>query len=226
MMFQNLRRWARGYNRKRRYSPIGVAFHWLVAGLVIFQLWWGWWIGRMPVGPDKLDAYGAHGAVGLVILVLMLLRTVWRTMMAPGPINDADKPGWQSTVAHITHYAFYIALILLPLSGWAMMSATAVEQPLKLGGIVPWPPLPFQELPMQIRWGVELWAERVHFTLVAILVLAIPAHVGAALWHHFHHRHDVLEGMLPGITELEEDVKQALSHRPPRPRSRRASTAG
>ncbi|WP_369058265.1 cytochrome b/b6 domain-containing protein [Caulobacter sp. 73W] len=226
MILRRIRRWARGYNRDKRYSPIGVAFHWIVAGLVVFQLWWGWRAGRLPVGPDKLDAYQVHSAVGLVILVLMLLRTAWRTMMAPGPINDADKPGWQSAVAHITHYAFYAALILLPLSGWAMVSATASEQPLKFGGVLPWPLLPFQELSMHARWAIELWAEWLHFILVSILVLAIPAHVGAALWHHFHHRHDVLEGMLPGVTELEEDVRKALSHKPTRRRSRRASAHG
>ncbi|WP_269717038.1 cytochrome b [Caulobacter sp. NIBR2454] len=219
---EGLKRWVKGYNRRRRYSPVGVAFHWVVAALVLFQLWWGWRTGRLPVGPDKLDAYQLHSAVGLVILVIMLLRTAWRTMMAPGPINDADAPGWQSVIAHLTHYMFYVALILLPISGWAMVSATAAEQPLRFGGVLPWPMLPFHELSLPTRWAIEMWAERIHFALVVMLVLAIPAHVGAALWHHFHYKHDVLEGMLPGVTELEEDVRKALMHKKKRRRSRLA----
>lgn len=26
----------------RHYHPVGIFFHWLMAGLVFVQLWWGW----------------------------------------------------------------------------------------------------------------------------------------------------------------------------------------
>ena len=54
MIVERLRRWARGHTRKGRYSPVGVTFHWTVAALILFQLWWGWRTGRLPVGADKL----------------------------------------------------------------------------------------------------------------------------------------------------------------------------
>ena len=34
--------WAEGYHRRGLYSPIGVAFHWVMAALMIFQL--GLWL--------------------------------------------------------------------------------------------------------------------------------------------------------------------------------------
>lgn len=219
MIGERLRRWARGHTRRRRYSPVGVAFHWTMAVLVVFQMLWGWRTGRLPVGYDKIDAYVIHGQVGVLILVLALLRIGWRAMV-PGPINDADKPGWQSKAAHLTHYALYICLVGLPLSGWAMLSATAPEL------VHPWPPLPFHALEPQQRWAVEIWTERAHFGLIILLLVLLPMHVAATAQHHVLHRHDVLEGMLPGVSRLERRVLKGLRRRPPGPRPPPRSAAG
>lgn len=225
MIVERLRRWARGHTREGRYSPVGVAFHWTVAGLILFQLWWGWRTGRLPVGADKLEAYAVHSQVGLMIFVMTLFRMVWRAMI-PGPINDADKPGWQSRAAHLTHYALYVALIGLPLSGWAMLSATAAEQPLSLGGVAPWPHLPFGELSPAQRWAIEAWAEQIHFGFILVILALIPMHIGATLKHELVDRDDVLSGMLPGIRRLERLLARAPQRIARFLRPRRASDAG
>lgn len=225
MIVNRLRRWARGHTREGRYSPVGVTFHWVVAALVLFQLWLGWRTGGLPVGAEKLRAYEVHSQTGLAILVLTLARMVWR-LMVPGPVNDADKQGWRSTAAHLTHFAFYACLLGLPLSGWAMMSATASEQDLSVGGIAPWPPLPFEGLAPTVRWAIEAWAEQIHWAFVIAVSLLIPVHVGAALYHELLHRDDVLDGMLPSLGRAQRlmgrgwrHIRQAL---PPR----KASGAG
>lgn len=208
MIVARLRAWARGHTRRKRYSPVGVTFHWAMAALILFQLWWGWRTGRLPVGSAKVDAYETHSQVGLLILVLALLRMLWR-LMAPGPLNDADKPGWQAKAAHLTHYLFYTCLVGLPLSGWAMLSATALEQDLSLMGVVSWPHLPFANLPPAMRWAIETWAEQIHFGLILLIGLLIPIHVGATLKHEFVDRDDVLRGMLPGVRRLERFLARA-----------------
>lgn len=225
MIVERVRRWARGHTRERRYSPVGVAFHWTMAGLILFQLWWGWRTGRLPVGPDKLDAYAIHAQVGLLILVMTLLRMAWR-LMIPGPVNDADKPGWQSTAAHATHFALYACLLGLPLSGWAMLSATAPDYGLSLAGLAPWPHLPLEGLKPAHRWVIEAWAEQAHFTFVVAILVLIPLHVGATVKHEFVDRDDVLKGMLPGVRRFQRFVVSV----PPRIarslRPRRASDVG
>ncbi|WP_374471654.1 cytochrome b [Phenylobacterium sp.] len=208
MILEAVRRWARGHTRRKRYSPVGVAFHWTVAGLILFQLWWGWRTGRLPVGYDKLEAYEVHSQVGLLIFVLTLLRMAWR-LMIPGPVNDADKPGWQSQAAHLTHLALYACLLGLPLSGWAMLSATAREQELSVAGVAPWPQLPLDALPEAQRWLIEAWAEQMHFGFIILLLALIPLHVGATAKHEFVDRDDVLRGMLPGIRRLERALAAA-----------------
>jgi len=197
----NVLEWAAGHTDEGRYSPVAIVFHWTMAGLVIFQLFWGWWMGRLPVGGDKVAAHDLHYLIGVLMLVLVIGRLGWRTL-APGPINDADKPGWESTAAHVTHYVFYTCLFGLPLTGWAMISATAREQELSLVGFIPWPLMPFGDLGPILRWRIEAVAEWMHWGLVVALLLLIPIHVGAALKHHFIDRDDVFHGMLPVVPQL------------------------
>lgn len=226
MIVERLRRWARGHTHARRYSPVGVTFHWTMAGLILFQIWWGWRTGQLPVGADKVFAYQVHAHVGLFLLTLTVLRMIWRVMV-PGPINDADKPGWQSAAAHATHYALYGALLLLPLSGLAMVSATAPELQLGVAGLFSWPLLPFSGLAPEQRFAIERWAEFVHGWVVVGLLGLIPLHVGATLKHEFVDRDDVLRGMLPALPTVRRSIRQAwravrrsIARRPrPRPAS-------
>jgi len=207
-MIGRLRAWAdRRHTQHGRYTPVGMTFHWLMAALVVFQFAWGWRTSRLPVGPDKLDAYLVHAQAGLAILVLALLRIAWRTVV-PGPENDADKPGWQSGAAHLTHLAFYVCFLALPISGWLMLSATGPELPLSLAGL-PWPHLPLDAFPRSQRWRIEEWAETAHGLLVWALGLLVLAHVGAALKHHFLDRDDVLAGMTPGVEPPTEEEDPA-----------------
>ncbi|MBC7160349.1 MAG: cytochrome b/b6 domain-containing protein, partial [Porphyrobacter sp.] len=73
-MIEALRAWSRSYRDRGKYTPVGVAFHWIMAGLVIYQLASGWLMDRYLVGPAKLDAYALHTEIGLTLLLLGLLR--------------------------------------------------------------------------------------------------------------------------------------------------------
>lgn len=215
-MIEEIRAWARSHTERSRYSPVGIAFHWVMAVFVLFQLGWGYYASWLPAGGDKLYAYEIHSAVGLPVLLLAIGRFGWR-LMIPGPINDADRQGWQTRIAYAMHYVFYIAFFGLPLSGWAMWSSIAEPGPLHLAGVIPWPQLPFDQLPLTMRWRIMDLAEDIHQLLVITLLLVIPLHVAAALKHHFRDRHDVLRGMLPEIPDA-ENPREGRSHRPRQPR--------
>lgn len=223
-MIEALRAWARTHAEEGRYSPVGIAFHWVMAFLVLFQLGWGFYTALLGAGGEKLFAYQVHSAVGLPILVLAIGRLGWR-LLIPGPSNDADRQGLQTRVAHAIHYIFYLCFFGLPLSGWAMWSAYAAPGPLYLAGVIPWPQLPLDQLPLVTRWTIMSIAEDVHTLLVWVLVITVPLHVAAALKHHFWDRHDVLRGMLPEIPD-EEDPQGAHRHKPRDPRSQPTSAGG
>lgn len=210
-MIRQIRRWAKRHSRKGRYTPVGIAFHWVMAALVLYQLWSGWMLERYLVGGEKLAAYQSHSEIGLSLLLLAVLRAVWR-LIVPGPINDADRLGWQTTAAHLTHILFYGLFALLPLSGWAMWSALQPAAPLSLAGLVPVPAMPFYDLsPGWQRWVLDL-AEDGHGIGVVGLALLVPLHVGAALKHHLWAKHDVLEGILPAIPNS-QDHPAGAQHR-------------
>ena len=223
-MIAQLRAWAKRHTEEDRYSPVGVAFHWIMAFLILFQLGWGWYMSTLPVGGDKIAAFQVHSAAGLPILVLGLLRFAWR-LIIPGPVNDADDEGWRTTIAYATEYAFYVCFFGLPLSGWLMWSSLGEPEPLSFGGLFPWPLVPLQQLSPGMQWLILDIAEDVHLVLIVALVLLVPLHVIAALKHHFWDRNDVLRGMLPEIPDWEQP-RGATKHRPRAMRSRDGSGGG
>jgi cytochrome b561 len=208
--------WAKSYTDRGRYSPIGIAFHWVMAALVLFQLGWGLWADWVMPGGDKVWAYQVHSAAGLPILILAIGRVMWRTMV-DDPYNDADKQGLQTKIAHVTTGLFYVAFFALPLSGWVMWSAIAPPGPLYVAGVVPWPQIPLNELPPAMNFVILDLAEDVHVAFVILLFALIPVHVAAALKHHFWDRHDVLRGILPEVPDWED---------PDRPSGRSNSAPG
>jgi cytochrome b561 len=223
-MIERLRAWARAYADDDRYTPVGVAFHWVMAFLILFQLGWGWYMSMLPVGGDKIWAFEVHSAAGLPILVLGAGRFVWRALV-PGPVNDADNRGWRSTLAYSVEYAFYVAFFGLPLSGWMMWSSVGDPQPLSFAGMFPWPLVPLGTLPMGVQAMILDVAEDVHIALIIGLLVLVPLHVAAALKHHFWDRNDVLRGILPEIPDAEK-APEARRHSRPASQSRRASDAG
>ena len=223
-MIERLRAWGNSYTRRGRYSPVGIAFHWIMAALVLFQLGWGFWTDWMMSGGDKLRAYQIHSSAGLPILVFAMLRVAWR-MLIDDPYNDADRQGWKTVVAHVTAMLFYLTFFTLPLSGWLMWSSVAAPGPLYLAGVVPWPQVPLEAFDTLTRYRVLDLAEDVHIASVILLLVLIPAHAGAALKHHFWDRHDVLRGMLPEIPDW-EDERATPRHSGPTPGSPQGSDVG
>lgn len=162
-----------------RYSGIAILFHWTIAALVLVNLWIGLIGGSMP----------AHKAIGITVLVLTLGRIGWRLGHRPPPL-PSGTPGWERMAAHATHLLFYLLLIVLPLSGWAMVSG-AKRNPLDWFGLFPIPYLPIP--PSLAHLGHEAH-ELLGFAMLGLVVL----HVAAALRHHFLLRDGVLLRMLPG----------------------------
>ena len=223
-MIEKLRAWGNSYTEQGRYSPVGIAFHWIMAALILFQIGWGFWTDWMMPGGDKMIAYQVHSAAGLPVLLLAVGRIFWRVLITD-PYNDADTQGFQTKIAHVTAMLFYVTFFTLPLSGWIMWSSLAAPGPLYVGGVLPWPQVPLDGFDALTRYAILDVAEDVHTASVILLLLLIPAHVGAALKHHFWDRHDVLRGMLPEVPDW-EDRRTETKHRQKAPGSPQESEAG
>jgi cytochrome b561 len=220
-VIERIQHWSQSYRDRGKYTPVGVAFHWIMAALVIYQLYSGWTMQRYLVGAEKLEAYRLHSEIGLTLLSLGVARLIWR-LIVPGPINDADKPGWPATIAHAIHIAFYALFAILPLSGWALWSAIQPAEPLYLAGLVPVPIMPFQDFSPELQQWVMDTTLNIHVACVILLTVLVIGHAGAAIKHHFWDRDDVFAGMLPEIPDTQtHPAGPDYSHRPgsPPPRS-------
>jgi cytochrome b561 len=166
------------------------AFHWLIAALILAQGVIGLTMVQMGLTPAKVRVFALHKSIGMTILALVLLRIAWR-LGERRPADPPAMPRWQRRAARVVHLALYVLILAIPLSGWWFNSAS--NAPLVWFG---WLNLP------SLTGGYDpVWKPRallVHQTLFWGLVALLVAHVGAALWHHFRERDDVLRRMVVG----------------------------
>lgn len=206
--------WAEGYNRRGRYSPIGVTFHWVMAALVIFQLGYGWTLAWLPAGGDKHLGYQTHAQVGLTIMALGLLRFVWSRRIR-GP-DTVDEHSFSGRASRLLQAWFYIGFFALPISGWVMWSTLPGDLPLSVAGVIPVPNLPFDQLSEPLQHTLMRGAAVAHVWIALGTALAIPGHAGAAVLHHVVKRDRVLPSMLdlngprhPGVVGSGPDAGSA-----------------
>ena len=185
--------WAEGYHQRGVYSPIGVAFHWVMAALMFFQLAHGWYLGWLPVGGDKYIGYQTHTQVGLTIMVLGTLRFLWHSQIS-GPDN-VDEASLAGKASRLLQAWFYVSFFALPISGWVMWSTLPSDLPLSIAGVLPFPNLPFDQLSERLQQSLMKWAATAHFWVVWITTLIIPGHAGAAVLHYLVKRDKVLHSM-------------------------------
>ena len=109
-----------------RYSTGQIAAHWTVVFLILFQYATGDAMSaayRQGVAQGVLPPDGilvVHGLIGSSILAAMLWRLALRFRYgAPPPPETLSRP--LQIVSRAVHYAFYVALIGMPLFGMAAL---------------------------------------------------------------------------------------------------------
>jgi cytochrome b561 len=180
----------------QRYSVVAVVLHWLIGIAIVAMIAAGLIMTNMTPGSTaQFQLYQLHKSVGITVLLLSFVRLAWRLMHPVPPLPTTLKP-WEHVAARVTHFGFYVLMIAVPFTGWAMVSASVFNIPTLLYGVIPWPHLPF--LPdLANKEPIEEALSEIHellaFGIVALLIL----HIGAALKHHFVLKDDVVTRMMP-----------------------------
>jgi cytochrome b561 len=167
----------------KRYHPIHVALHWLIALLVLTMLGVGKFLlpGVSPDDPQKVFMLQTHAYTGGLIAILLIIRLILRfTTKRPAPA-DAGHPAL-NFVAKAVHFLLYLVLIGMAVSGLGLFQQANL--PAVFGGEAPYPRDFFQYLP---RMG--------HGLTSTILLVLVVLHVGAAMYHQFIRRDDLLARM-------------------------------
>jgi cytochrome b561 len=195
-----------------RYTAVAIILHWVMAlgvlalaaiGLVMVHL-------NIPL-QRKFELYQLHKSIGVTILLAALLRMGWRLKHKP-PELPAHMPSLERAAAVGGHLILYFFLFALPLTGWALVSASVLRIPTILYGVMPWPHLPI--LPtLTHKAPVEAFLKRIHAYGAWTLIAIVAGHAGAALRHHFIKHDEVLLRILPrfgrsapAATSLEDPV--------------------
>ena len=167
--------------------------HWAMAALILFQLGFGLWMTRVPDLLQRFALTQVHKSWGFVIFTLALLRVLWRAAN-PRPALPA-MPAWQAHAAGVSHALLYLLMVLMPLSGWILASASPVQDLLQMQNMVfgafalPDPVVPGDT-------AVEALARGVHAGAALLLAAVLAVHAAAALMHQFVSRDRLLARML------------------------------
>jgi cytochrome b561 len=171
--------------------------HWVMAGLILFQLGLGFRMVRLVSDVYvQFDLYQTHKSWGFVIFTLALVRIVWRISHKPPELPGNMRP-LEVALARGAHLALYILMLLLPLTGWLMASASPMQETWGIQNMVfGWfeMPDPFQPGAK----GLESIFKSIHAWAAFGLAVILAGHVVAALRHQFVCRDGVLRRMVLG----------------------------
>jgi cytochrome b561 len=168
-----------------RFSIPSRLLHWLMAVMVLAMLFIG--IGMAASVSDRYALLvSIHKPLGIAILILVVIRFVNRLMNPPPPLPDG-MPMLQRIAAKASHFLLYALMFVMPLVGWAMLSAA--RYPIVLYGPLQLPPI----LPDDPALYAGL--RQLHTYLAYLLYATFLAHLGAALLHGLVRRDGVFESM-------------------------------
>ncbi len=186
-------------NNSRRYGSVAMTFHWVIATLVVLNVFFGIYFVQIldSHDPMRLAIIGLHESIGITVLVLSVLRLGWR-LINPIPPLPADFSPGKRFFARGTHYTLYALMILVPFMGWQL--ASIPPRPLMLFGAIPWPKLFYiASLSATAKKAAAGIIAPGHILLAFLLLALAIGHICAALfYHHMIRKDQVLKRMVPG----------------------------
>ena len=167
----------------KRYHPAHTAIHWLMALLVIMMLGVGKFAmpGISPEDPQKPMMLQSHAYIGIALTVLLVIRLVLRfTTKQPAPADAGNA--FLNWVGKAVHILLYVLLIGMAASGLGLFQMANL--PAVFSGAAPYPSN-FFDYP----------ARNGHGLFSGLLLALVALHVGAALYHQFIRKDNLMARM-------------------------------
>ena len=188
-------------NTDMSYGSVAKWLHWLTALLVLVAYLLVFYLDFVldGEGPLRSPIIRTHKAIGASILIFIVLRLWWRATN-PSPKLPDSMPKWQVHASHVSHFSLYALLIAMPISGYLGNGSGVSFGIFAIPGfgktafgnwVLDLLGLTFEE------WEVVF--DAFHYQIVGpyVLWVIIAAHAGAAIYHHYVEKDDVLKRMLP-----------------------------
>ena len=160
---------------KNSWGLIAKIFHWVVALLIIWQLFTGFSLSTLDFSPQKIVFIEFHKLFGTLIFVFILIRLGWRFYNTP-PSNK-ELPKSHRIISLIVHNLLYGLVILTTIQGTLMTQVGGFD--VKLLGLVTVPVLITENLDMYPVF------KSFHYTLWLLLLSTFIIHLIAGIYHRF-----------------------------------------
>jgi superoxide oxidase len=174
------------------FDSVTIGLHWITTFLVLALFATAWLHAVAEEQKSDLTPLllQIHRSVGVVVWTVTALRLAWRLTWARLPPFPAQMSATHRTVVKLSEYGLYALLLVQPATG---LLATL------FGGrsfvLLAWQVPPLLPHDQAIRAAFHSFHELGAWTLAIV----VAGHAGAALFHHFALRDDVLACMAPGV---------------------------
>jgi cytochrome b561/polyisoprenoid-binding protein YceI len=184
-------------NTALSFGTVTRTFHWLTALLIFAAFPLGVIANDMAFDTSealalKAQVFSVHKTLGVSVFIVALLRILWAIRETkPVPLHPDRKA--ETFAAETVHWALYLSLVIVPLSGWIHHSAVQGFAPIL------WP---FgQDLPFVPKSeAVAKAASATHWLFTKVMFAAVALHIAGALKHVFLDRDLTLARMTKGTS--------------------------
>jgi cytochrome b561 len=179
-------------DKQNRYHSLSILLHWTVVIGLLFMFASGLYMVNGDISKaEQYKLFQIHKAAGVVMLWALFIRVSVRVLTPalepPQGFSKNDK-----IKAKTGHLVLYIAVVIMPLSGWLMVSASPFGLPtFVFVDWIKWPHIPG----VARNKVIETIANNTHWITASILCALIIGHVGAVIWHRKKHGVNLLNRM-------------------------------
>ncbi len=169
----------------KRYHPVLVGLHWLVAAMILIALFIGGpgLTALQNDDPAKLFGLTGHMIWGLVIGAFMVVRLIMRLVAKAPPAADAGHQAL-NLGARAAHIGLYVLVLVMVASGIGLaVSADLFQIAFGQSGA----PLPADFAVFPARF--------VHGAVATLLMILIAAHIAGWAYHQFYLRDGLIRRM-------------------------------
>ena len=150
-------------------------FHWLLAILLIWQIFTGFNLHNMEFSPAKIGFIGIHKVIGTIIFTIVVLRLIWKFINSKP--DSSELPKFHRYASNTIYALLYALVVWIPIQG-SMMTQTGGFD-VKLLGLI--------TVPEFIETNTVIYPTFVqfHYQSMIALVVIFEIHLSAGLYHRF-----------------------------------------
>lgn len=182
-------------NTATRYGALARSLHWLTALLILSAIGLGLYADNLPYDTSealaaKAQVFSLHKTIGIAAFFVAAIRIV-SALLQPKPAPVHPERRLETLAAETVHWALYISMLAVPLTGWVHHAAVEGFAPIL------WPfgqGLPF----VPKSETVSEIATTLHWLFSKLLIASVILHVAGAVKHAVIDRDGVMGRMTRG----------------------------